>query len=85
VLNGKLILEGKIVKNYNAVSEDETLSFHGMLESCFLDLCKNLEIPIPIWMKKNTRELGMFRRTFFTPEQFIEKVWFDRFEIRLGE
>jgi hypothetical protein len=47
-------------------------------------LCAKLEIPVPLWLKKNTKELAIFRRTFFSSEQFMEKVWFDKFEIRLG-
>lgn len=82
VLNGKLIIEGKIVKELNTEAPED-LSFRDKLEKCLLDLCSGMDIPVPLWLKKNTRELAIFRRTFFTREQFIEKVWFDKFEIRL--
>lgn len=49
-----------------------------------MELCAALEIPVPLWLKKNTKELANFRKTFFTSEQFMEKVWFDKFEILLS-
>jgi len=78
-------MEGKLIKEADAYDMFEGHSFREKLENCLLDLCSKLEIPVPLWLKKNTRELATFRRTFFTREQFIEKVWFDKFEIRLGQ
>ncbi len=83
-LNGKLFLEGKLIREAMSAESDESLSFRDKLENCLVSLCSELEIPVPLWLKKNTRELAIFRRTFFSREQFMEKVWFDKFEIRLG-
>ena len=83
-LSGKLFFEGKLMKESVAEALDENLSFRDKLEKCLLDLCGGLDIPVPLWLKKNTRELAVFRRTFFSREQFVEKVWFDKFEIILG-
>ncbi len=82
-LNGKLLVEGKIVREGNAIDNDGGHSFRDKLEHCLVDLCSALEIPVPLWLKKNTRELAIFRKTFFSSEQFVEKVWFDKFEIML--
>jgi len=82
-LNGKLFLQGKIVREMNSDVPDEGLSFRDKLEKCLLDICSGFDIPVPLWLKKNTRELAIFRRTFFTNEQFMEKIWFDKFEIKL--
>lgn len=83
-LNGKIYVEGKLIKEAAAQDNEEGHNFRDKLEACLIDLCALLDIPVPLWLKKNTRELAIFRRTFFTSEQFIDKVWFDRFEIRLG-
>jgi hypothetical protein len=82
-LNGKLLVEGKIVREGNSEDNENEHSFRDKLENCLVELCSAIEIPVPLWLKKNTRELAVFRKTFFTPEQFIEKVWFDKFEILL--
>lgn len=84
ILNGKLFLEGKLIKEMSSITAEEGLSFRDKLEKCLLDLCSGLDIPVPLWLKKNTRELAIFRRTFFTSEQFVEKVWFDKFEIKFN-
>ena len=83
-LNGRLFFEGKLIREAEALAYDDGLSFRDKLEKCLIDLCSQFDIPVPLWLKKNTRELAVFRRTFFTSEQFIDKVWFDKFEIQLG-
>ncbi|HHV95205.1 MAG TPA: hypothetical protein GXX37_01805 [Clostridiaceae bacterium] len=82
-LTGTLIIGTKTIKKITVEKDDPDMSFHDILEECFIDLCKGLDIPVPIWMKKNTTEFSAFRRTFFTNEQFTEKVNFDRLEIRM--
>ncbi|NLK87282.1 MAG: hypothetical protein GX279_07315 [Clostridiaceae bacterium] len=83
-LNGKLLVEGRIVRESTSEDNDSEHSFRDKLEACLLELCAALEIPVPLWLKKNTKELANFRKTFFTSEQFMEKVWFDKFEILLS-
>ncbi|NMA33813.1 MAG: hypothetical protein GX940_04580 [Clostridiaceae bacterium] len=82
-LSGKIIVNGKIVREGASSDNDSDHSFRDKLENCLLGLCALLEIPVPLWLKKNTRELAVFKKTFFSSEQFIEKVWFDKFEIVL--
>jgi hypothetical protein len=82
-LYGKIIRDTIILKDSFVVEEDTTLQFHKKLEKCLIDLCREIGIPVPIWLEKNTKEFAYFKKTFFTNEQFVEKVNFDRFEIRL--
>ncbi len=83
-LYGKILVENRPVREAASEDKDEKHNFGDKLEKCLIDLCAKLEIPVPLWLKKNTKELAIFRRTFFSSEQFMEKVWFDKFEIRLG-
>jgi hypothetical protein len=83
-LRGKIFIEGKLIKEDISVNPDESLSFRDKLEQCLIDICSKLDTPVPLWLKKNTKELAIFHRTFFTREQFVEKVWFDKLEIILG-
>ncbi len=82
-------LYGKIVKGTNLVKEamveryNDTITFRDLLEECFIELCRELDVPVPLWLKKNTNEFVAYRRTFFTEEQFVDKVGFNRLEIRL--
>jgi hypothetical protein len=82
-------LVGKIIKDTNIVREaymedsNYENNFRDELENLLIKLCKKLEIPVPIWLQKNSKEFGAFRKTFFSNEQFVEDVGFDRFELRL--
>jgi hypothetical protein len=62
---------------------DQPDAFVKQLEKCLIRLCRELEIPIPLWLEKNTREFARFHQTIFFEEQFTEKVNFNRFQIRL--
>ena len=51
------------------------------VEEALTELCREFDIPRPIWLQKHEREYEEFRRTRFLPEHFIEDVSFDRLEI----
>lgn len=83
ILTGKLIKDANIIRLISVEKEDEGASYRDVLEDCFVELCRKLDIPVPLWLRKNTKEFVSFRRTFFTSEQFMENITFDKFEIRV--
>lgn len=82
-LYGRIVRDTIVLKDSFVVEEDSSLQFRERLEKCLIDLCREIGIPVPIWLEKNTKEFAYFKKTFFTNEQFVEKVNFDKFEIRL--
>jgi hypothetical protein len=84
-LYGKLIKGTRIIKETFVEQKDESVSFRDQLEECLINLCKELDIPVPLWLKKNTKEFAIHHRTFFTGEHFVEKIAFDKFEIRIEQ
>ena len=82
-LEGKLFRANLLIADAVAERAEETGSFVKDLEACLLQLCRDLEVPIPIWMEKNTHEFARFRQTIFFEEQFTDKVQFNRFQIKL--
>lgn len=84
-LYGKLMRERKIMREEVAINIDDNISFHDKLEKCLIEVCGKLECPVPLWLDKNTKEFVLYRKTFFSQEQFMEKPWFDKLEIRLVE
>jgi hypothetical protein len=72
-----------ILTEEKAEYTDSDMTFQQKLTNCLIDICKKMDIQVPIWMNKNTKELAKFNKTFFTDEQFMEKVYFDRFEIEM--
>ncbi len=83
LIYGKLIKNNLIICEEKAEYTDKDMTFQQKLTSCLVDICKKMDIQVPIWMSKNTKELANFSKTFFTDEQFMEKVYFDRFEIEM--
>ena len=83
LIYGKLIKRNLILIEEKAECIDESMDFQQRLTSCLVDICKKMDIQVPIWMNKNTKELANFSKTFFSDEQFMEKVYFDRFEIEM--
>lgn len=80
---GKLIKGTAIISEKVVDKEDNKSSFKELLEGNLIALCKELDISVPLWLKRNTTEFVRFRRTSFTKDQFIDCVKFDRFEIKL--
>lgn len=82
-------LEGKIFRANLTIADkvveqpDEPGLFVKQLETCLVTLCRELEIPIPLWLEKNTKEFARFHQTIFFEEQFLDKVGFNRFQIKL--
>jgi len=82
-LQGRIFLANLTLGEAIIVKEETSDSFVKDLEWCFVNLCRNLEIPTPLWLKKNTKEFARFHQTIFFEEQFTEKIEFNRFQINL--
>ena len=55
------------------------------VQEALTELCREFDIPRPLWLNKHEREFEDFRRTQFLPEHFMEDVPFDRLEIEFLE
>ena len=86
ILNGKVIVGNRVLfeKSVQDACPDGS-DFRDKLENCLLTLCKEADIAVPIWLTKNSRELGRFGKTSFLWDQFAETVRFERFEIKILE
>lgn len=82
-LIGRITKGTAILKEVTIENNDASIDFRDQLEDCFVRLSRELDIPIPLWLKKNTKEFGRYRKTFFPAEQFIDKVSFDKYELRI--
>ena len=54
-------------------------------QEALTELCREFDIPRPLWLNKHEREFEDFRRTQFLPEHFMEDVPFQRLEIEFLE
>ena len=85
ILYGKLIKQTKIIREATVSQNDESIPFRDQLELCLIQVCKELDIQVPLWLKKNTKDFVNHHRTFFTSEHFVEKIYFDKFEITIEQ
>ena len=84
-LEGRLFVGSRLTEIKEVVTKDTDEAFSRQLETALVLLCKELDVPVPIWMNKNTKEFAAFHQTIFFSEQYPEKVRFDRFQIRMTE
>ena len=84
-LEGRLFVGSRLTEIKEVVTEDTDEAFSKQLETALVLLCKEMDIPVPIWMKKNTKEFAAFHQTIFFSEQYTEKVRFDRFQIKMTD
>lgn len=82
-LEGKLFKANIVASQAVVESGGEEETFVKELEKTLILLCRKLDIPLPLWLSKNTHEFAAFRQTIFFSDQFTDKVSFDRFQIRL--
>ena len=57
----------------------------GEEREALIALCREVDLPVPMWLEKHEREFERFRRTAFLPDHFIEEVRFERLEIEFLE
>lgn len=72
---GKIKTEDRILRDL--VREDTDFS------AALIGLCSHLDLGKPIVCDKHINEIRLFGRTVFYPDDFIESVDFDTFEVEI--
>ena len=85
VLEGRLFVGNRMTEIYTVDMPEDDRPFSQRLETALVNLCETHDIPVPMWMAKNTKEFAAFRQTIFFADQYIQKVRFDRFQIKLTD
>lgn len=52
-------------------------------EEIIHDLCQQLDLSRPVLLEKHYRDLKQFSRVVFKPDDFMESVDFDQFEVEM--
>lgn len=81
-LEGKTFRANLVLQEGHVEQPDTGGKFVPQLEKLLIELCHQMEVPLPLWLEKNTHEFARFHQTIFFAEQFTEKIRFDRFQIR---
>lgn len=82
-VEGRLFRESVLLAVESVTYTNEEVRFSKELENSLILLCRKMDIPVPLWLDKNTKEFAAFRQTIFFSEQFSQEVEFERFQIKL--
>ena len=74
-------LWARIIKGHRIADQATRDCRYEDVEDALTELCREFDIPRPLWLGKHEREYEAFRRTQFLPEHFMEDVPFQRLEI----
>ena len=74
-------LWARVIRDHRIEKQDTRPCAWGEENEALTELCKEFDIPRPIWLPKHERAYASFRRTAFSREHFIEEVPFDKLEI----
>lgn len=72
----KTMLEGRMIKYYKYTNDEDFEIDH--FEGYIKDICEHFDSPSPIVLTKHIRDYIIFGTTTFTPDDFVEKVYFDK-------
>ena len=72
----KIIKNGKIVKQY--VLEREGLTDYSLFFDYIRDICEALDCPTPVLIKTHLFNYAKYNNVKFRPDDFVEKITFDK-------
>jgi len=78
----KKIKSNKII-NSIVVKNKEDISLEEKRDKCLKEICKKLDLSVPIWLKKHELEFSQFKYVIFYSQDFIDEIDFDKLEIEL--
>ena len=83
VLEGRIFWENRILAIKTVSIDEGDEGFSRVLEAALIELCRQMDIPAPIWLSKNTKEFAAFHQTIFFADQYTDAVKFDKFQIKM--
>ncbi len=64
-------------------AESSQADMDGALLDCLQQICRALDIEMPMWHTKHTKQLAGFRKATFKKDDFIDKFPYDRLTIEI--
>lgn len=74
-------LWARIIKKHRIARQATAPCTPEGVHDALVELCRDFDIPCPIWLNKHENEFEAFRHTAFLPEHFMEDVPFQKLEI----
>lgn len=74
-------LWGKIIEKHRIAKQETVTCTPDSIGEALTEICRDFDIPCPLWLNKHQNEFENFRHTSFLPEHFMEEVSFQKLEI----
>ena len=71
----------RLIKNHRMLKNQTVPCPWGEEQDVLVEVCREFDVPAPMWLNKHGFEFEQFRRTAFTKDHFVEEIAFDRMEI----
>lgn len=78
------------IRKHQKIIQDVVIEFHETRDASFEqwqtiigELCQALQQSRPVILNKHIEQLTQFARTTFLPDDFLEDVAFDKFEVEI--
>ena len=76
---GKLYKNGKTLLASTCTSSKP--DFSDALLECLESFAKEFDIEVPMWHSNHTKQMGLFRKATFKPDDFVDRFPYDKFEL----
>lgn len=71
----------RLMKHHRIWKQQTMACEWGEEQDVLVEICREFDIPAPMWLNKHVFEFEQFRHTAFTKEHFVEDISFDKMEI----
>jgi hypothetical protein len=78
---GKIIKGDKIIRSETCENGEPGMA--EALLACIEHFSRSFDMEAPMWHSAHTKQMSIFHRAVFRPDDFIDSVDFDRFEIQI--
>ena len=82
---GKLWKNSRIVHQWTANNDERNLDEETRFDSCVEEILYHLDLPKPIWLEQNFRDMKRFGKTEFREEHFVEHFPYAMLELDVIE
>ena len=82
---GKIWKSNHMLADTVACSDEAGLNRTRKVLNGLETICRELDLPVPIWLEQNISEFQRVSKTRFRQDSFIEEIPFDYLEIQVIE
>lgn len=82
---GKIWDKQRIVRSYTQEDDRRDDPMEDRIRRCLEGIVKEFDLPVPLWLPSNQRDMTRFGSTRFTQDHFIESFPYQSLEIEIIE